>query len=53
MLMEVFLIMLLRCNSQQEAEEKAKADINHDKVYVYPVKWYKDFNGNLYKDLST
>ncbi len=41
---------VVRCNSQQEAEEKAKADINHDKVYVYPVKWYKDFNGNLYKD---
>lgn len=41
---------VVRCNSQQEAEEKAKADINHDKVYVYPVKWYKDFSGNLYKD---
>lgn len=41
---------VVRCNSQQEAEEKAKADVNHDKVYVYPVKWYKDFNGNLYKD---
>ena len=41
---------VVRCNSQQEAEEKAKADINHNKVYVYPVKWYKDFNGNLYKD---
>lgn len=41
---------VVRCNSQQEAEEKAKADINHDKVYVYPVKWYKDFNGSLYKD---
>lgn len=41
---------VVRCNSQQEAEEKAKADITHDKVYVYPVKWYKDFNGNLYKD---
>lgn len=41
---------VVRCNSQQEAEEKAKADVAHDKVYVYPVKWYKDFNGNLYKD---
>lgn len=41
---------VIRCNSQQEAEEKTKADVNHDKVYVYPVKWYKDFNGNLYKD---
>lgn len=43
----------IKCKSKHEAEEKAKADIaagKDDFVYVYPVKWYKDFNGNLYKD---
>lgn len=44
---------VVRCSSQKEADEKAKADITagiSDNVYVYPVKWYKDYNGNLYKD---
>lgn len=43
----------VRCNSQKEAEEKAKADIDkniNDFVYVYPVKWYQDYNGNVYRD---
>ena len=40
----------IRCNSQKEAESKANEDKESDKIYVYPVKWYKDFNGNLYKD---
>ena len=43
----------VRCISQKEAEDKSKADIdngNLDNVYVYPVKWYQDFNGNIYKD---
>ena len=43
----------VRCISQKEAEDKTKADIDkniNDNVYVYPVKWYQDFNGNLYKD---
>lgn len=49
---------VVRCKSQKEAEEKAKQDIAsdiNDNVYVYPVKWYQDFNGNIYKDyqLST
>lgn len=42
-----------KCKSQKEAEEKAKKDIdtgNTDIVYVYPVKWYQDFNGHVYKD---
>lgn len=45
-----------RCTSFAEAEEKTKAaGDKHDKVYIYPVKWYKDFNGNSYRDyqLST
>ena len=44
---------VVRCVSQKEAEEKAKIDIsnnNTDNIYVYPVKWYQDFNGNMYKD---
>ena len=43
----------IKCISSKEAEDKAKADISKgidDFIYVYPVKWYKDFNGNLYKD---
>lgn len=39
-----------RCVSQQEAEQKAEESKSTDIVYVYPVKWYKDFNGNVYKD---
>lgn len=44
---------VVKCNSQTEAEEKAKNDIANNKsdnVYVYPVKWYQDFQGNVYKD---
>lgn len=44
---------VVRCNNQSEAEEKAKTDITNNKsdnIYVYPVKWYQDFQGNIYKD---
>ena len=41
---------VVRCNSQKDAEEKAAKSNGDDQVFVYPVKWYKDFNGNLYKD---
>lgn len=43
----------VKCLSQKEAETKAKEDFDKDitdKVYVYPVKWYSDFNGNVYRD---
>lgn len=40
----------VRCKSHEDAESKAKAENNPEKVYVYPVKWYKDFSGNIYKD---
>lgn len=43
----------IRCNSQKEAEEKAAADMTNgtsEYTYLYPVKWYQDFNGNVYKD---
>lgn len=42
---------VVKCNSQREAELKVKeAGDNTDNVYVYPVKWYQDLNGNVYKD---
>lgn len=44
---------VVRCQSQKDAEDKAKKDIDNgidDQTYVYPVKWYQDFNGNMYKD---
>lgn len=43
----------IKCKSQKEAVDKATADEQKgitDNVYVYPVKWYQDFNGNIYKD---
>lgn len=39
-----------RCISQVEAEEKAKSITNNDKIYIYPVKWYKDLKGEVYRD---
>ena len=44
---------IVRCKSQAEADEKSNKDSEKgitDFVYVYPVKWYQDVNGNLYKD---
>lgn len=43
----------IKCLSKKEAETRAKEDLDkgiEDKVYVYPVKFYKDFNGNIYRD---
>ena len=41
----------VRCNSKDEAEGKTKAaDENDDKIYLYPVRFYKGFDGNVYKD---
>jgi len=39
-----------KCKSKQEAESKKQND--DDTVYIYPVKWYADFNGNIYKDYN-
>lgn len=40
-----------RCISAKDAEIKTKAaGDNIDKIYIYPVKWYKDLSGNMYKD---
>ena len=41
----------VRCNSKDDAEAKIKAAAeNDDKLYVYPVRFYKGFDGNYYKD---
>ena len=41
----------VRCNSKLDAEEKAKnAKEDDDKIYLYPVRFYKGFDGNIYKD---
>ena len=41
----------VRCNSKDDAEAKIKAaGENDDKVYLYPVRFYKGFDGNIYKD---
>lgn len=39
-----------RCKDAKTAKELAEKDDSFDTIYIYPVKWYKDFNGNLYKD---
>ncbi len=41
---------VVRCDNRQHAMELAAKDSTYEKQYVYPVKWYKDFNGNVYKD---
>lgn len=38
----------IKVKSAEEAATKAEADLEH--VFVYPVKWYQDFNGNTYRD---
>lgn len=41
----------VRCNSKEEAEAKSKAaGENDDKMYLYPVRFYKGFDGNIYRD---
>ena len=42
---------VVRCRNSKEAADRLAADgKDGDLVYVYPVKWYQDFNGNIYKD---
>ena len=40
----------VRCNSKADAEERATNSKDEDKIFLYPVRFYKDFNGNVYKD---
>lgn len=39
-----------RCNTKKDADRLAAEDKDMEFCYIYPVKWYQDFNGNLYKD---
>ena len=39
-----------RCKSADEAKAKSEKTENDDYVYVYPVKFYKDMKGNIYRD---
>lgn len=45
-----------RCKSVKEANEKRIADekngITNETVYMYPVSWYSDFSGNIYKSYN-
>lgn len=40
----------VRCNSKAEANDKSKLDTEGEHIYVYPVLFYKDFNGNVYRN---
>ena len=40
----------VRCNNSEDAEKRAKDNPDSDKMYVYPVRYYKDLNGNTYRD---
>lgn len=40
----------VRCNNKKEALDKAKDDKDNNFMYVYPVTYYKDFNGKVYKE---
>ena len=40
----------IKVRTAAEATDKLKENSDSDNIYVYPVKYYKDFNGNIYKD---
>ena len=40
----------VRCNNSKEALDKASKDESGEHMYVYPVRFYKDVNGNIYRD---
>lgn len=40
----------VKCLSPKEAQTKNAEDKEHEHIYVYPVKYYKDYNGNIYKE---
>ena len=39
-----------RYNNKDEAIKGSAEDKEHEYMHVYPVKYYKDFNNNVYKD---
>ena len=40
----------VRCNTAKEALDRATADKDGEHMYVYPVRFYKDISGNIYRD---
>lgn len=40
----------IKCKSKKEADEKIAKDDSDDYIYVYPVKFYRDVQGNIYRD---
>lgn len=40
----------VKCNSLDVARKHAAENKDDDKIYVYPVKFYQDFNGNIYRE---
>lgn len=40
----------IKVRNAAEAAEKLKDNPDSDIIYVYPVKYYKDYNNNVYKD---
>lgn len=43
----------VKCISRKDADAKAKEDFEKgetENIYVYPVRFYKDFNGNIYRE---
>ena len=40
----------IKVRNAAEAAEKLKDNPDSDNIYVYPVKFYKDYNNNVYKD---
>ena len=41
---------VIKCQSKAEADSKRETDKNGDNMYVYPVRWYADAQGNKYPD---
>ena len=41
---------VVKCKNLKESIDKSAENKDNDLVYVYPVRWYQDFNNNLYKD---
>lgn len=40
----------IKCKSKKETDEKIAKDDSDDHIYVYPVKFYRDVQGNIYRD---
>lgn len=40
----------IKCKNKKEAEKIIESGKNEDNFVVYPISWYKDFTGNIYKE---